>query len=42
MVNSLFDEMNLVAKAAPAVNTGDGVLMLSENTESHEELSDCA
>jgi len=41
MVNSLFDGMNLVAKEAPAVNTRDGVLMLSENTGSHEELSDC-
>ena len=38
MVNSLFDGMNLVAKEAPAVNTRDGVLMLSENTGSHEEL----
>jgi trehalose 6-phosphate synthase len=40
MVNSLFDGMNLVAKEAPAVNTRDGVLMLSENTGSHEELWD--
>jgi trehalose 6-phosphate synthase len=40
MVNSLFDGMNLVAKEAPAVNTRDGVLMLSENTGSHEELTD--
>jgi trehalose 6-phosphate synthase len=40
MVNSLFDGMNLVAKEAPAVNTRDGVLMLSENTGSHEELID--
>jgi trehalose 6-phosphate synthase len=40
MVNSLFDGMNLVAKEAPAVNTRDGVLMLSENTGSHEELYD--
>ncbi len=40
MVNSLFDGMNLVAKEAPAVNTRDGVLMLSENTGSHEELRD--
>jgi trehalose 6-phosphate synthase len=39
MVNSLFDGMNLVAKEAPAVNTRDGVLMLSENTGSHEELA---
>jgi trehalose 6-phosphate synthase len=42
IVNSIFDGMNLVAKEAPAVNTRDGVLMLSENTGSHEELSDCA
>nr|MBA2522108.1 trehalose-6-phosphate synthase [Solirubrobacterales bacterium] len=42
IVNSLFDGMNLVAKEAPAVNTRDGVLMLSENTGSHEELGDCA
>jgi len=42
MVNALFDGMNLVAKEAPAVNTRNGVLMLSENTGSHEELSSCA
>jgi trehalose 6-phosphate synthase len=42
IVNSIFDGMNLVAKEAPAVNTRDGVLILSENTGSHEELSDCA
>ena len=41
VVNSLFDGMNLVAKEAPAVNTRDGVVMLSENTGAHEELSDC-
>ncbi len=41
MVNSIFDGMNLVAKEAPAVNKRDGVLMLSENTGSHEELADC-
>src|SRR5437764_5812454 len=41
MVNSLFDGMNLVAKEAPAVNTRDGVLMLSENIGAHEELGDC-
>jgi trehalose 6-phosphate synthase len=40
MVNSIFDGMNLVAKEAPAVNTRDGVLMLSENTGSHQELID--
>ena len=41
MVNSIFDGMNLVAKEAPAVNIRDGVVMLSENTGSHEELGDC-
>jgi trehalose 6-phosphate synthase len=41
IVNSLFDGMNLVAKEAPAVNTHDGVVMLSENTGAHEELGDC-
>jgi trehalose 6-phosphate synthase len=41
MVNSIFDGMNLVAKEAPAINTRDGVIMLSENTGSHEELGDC-
>jgi trehalose 6-phosphate synthase len=40
VVNSLFDGMNLVAKEAPAVNTRNGVLMLSENTGSHQELFD--
>jgi trehalose 6-phosphate synthase len=42
MVNSLFDGMNLVAKEGPAVNTRDGVVMLSENTGSHEELGESA
>ncbi len=42
VVNSLFDGMNLVAKEAPAVNTRDGVLVLSENTGAHEELGECA
>ena len=41
MVNALFDGMNLVAKEAPAVNTRDGVVLLSENTGAHEELGDC-
>jgi trehalose 6-phosphate synthase len=40
IVNSLFDGMNLVAKEAPAVNTRNGVLILSENTGSHQELYD--
>jgi trehalose 6-phosphate synthase len=42
MVNPIFDGMNLVAKEAPVVNERNGVLMLSENTGSHEELADCA
>ena len=41
IVNSIFDGMNLVAKEAPAVNTRNGVIMLSENTGAHEELGDC-
>jgi len=41
VVNPIFDGMNLVAKEAPAVNTRDGVVMLSENTGAHEELGDC-
>ena len=41
IVNSIFDGMNLVAKEAPAVSERDGVVMLSENTGAHEELSDC-
>jgi trehalose 6-phosphate synthase len=42
IVNALFDGMNVVAKEAPAVNTRDGVVILSENTGAHEELGDCA
>jgi trehalose 6-phosphate synthase len=38
MVNPVFDGMNLVAKEAPIVNERDGVLILSENTGSHEEV----
>ena len=40
VVNSIFDGMNLVAKEAPAVNQRDGVVMLSENTGSHEEIGE--
>jgi len=40
MVNAIFDGMNLVAKEAPAINLHDGVVMLSENTGSHEELKE--
>ncbi|MBA2240543.1 MAG: trehalose-6-phosphate synthase [Solirubrobacterales bacterium] len=42
IVNAIFDGMNLVAKEAPALNTRDGVLMLSENTGAHEEIGDRA
>jgi trehalose 6-phosphate synthase len=38
LVNALFDGLNLVAKEAPLVNQRDGVLILSENTGSYEEL----
>ncbi len=40
VVNSIFDGMNLVAKEAPAVNQRQGVVMLSENTGSHEEIGE--
>lgn len=38
LVNPVFDGLNLVSKEAPLVNTRDGVLILSENAGSHEEL----
>jgi trehalose 6-phosphate synthase len=38
LVNAVFDGLNLVSKEAPFVNTRDGVLVLSENAGSHEEL----
>ncbi|HEY7149912.1 MAG TPA: trehalose-6-phosphate synthase [Gaiellaceae bacterium] len=38
LVNAIYDGLNLVAKEAPLVNERDGVLILSENTGSHEEL----
>jgi trehalose 6-phosphate synthase len=37
-VNAVFDGLNLVSKEASLLNTRDGVLILSENTGSHEEL----
>ena len=40
LVNSVFDGLNLVSKEAPLVNERDGVVVLSENTGSHEELRD--
>jgi trehalose 6-phosphate synthase len=38
MVNAIFDGMNLVAKEGVLVNERDGVLILSENTGTFEEL----
>ncbi len=42
LVNPIYDGMNLVAKEGPLVNTRNGVLVLSENAGSHEELGDLA
>jgi trehalose 6-phosphate synthase len=42
LVNPIYDGMNLVAKEGPLVNKRDGVLVLSENAGSHEELGDYA
>jgi trehalose 6-phosphate synthase len=38
LVNAIYDGLNLIAKEAPIVNQRDGVLVLSENAGSHEEL----
>ncbi len=38
LVNPIYDGMNLVAKEGVICNTRDGVLVLSENAGSHEEL----
>jgi trehalose 6-phosphate synthase len=38
LVNAVFDGLNLVSKEAAYVNRRDGVLVLSENAGSHEEL----
>jgi trehalose 6-phosphate synthase len=40
LVNAVFDGLNLVSKEAPLVNERDGVLILSENTGSHEQLGE--
>jgi trehalose 6-phosphate synthase len=40
LVNPVFDGLNLVSKEAPLVNSRDGVLILSENAGSHEELAE--
>jgi trehalose 6-phosphate synthase len=42
LVNPVFDGLNLVSKEAPTVNDRDGVLILSENAGSHEELHEWA
>jgi trehalose 6-phosphate synthase len=42
LVNPIYDGMNLVAKEGMICNQRDGVLVLSENAGSHEELSDLA
>ena len=42
LVNPIYDGMNLVAKEGPLVNQRDGVLVLSENAGSHEELGEWA
>ncbi|HZR96919.1 MAG TPA: trehalose-6-phosphate synthase [Gaiellaceae bacterium] len=42
LVNAVFDGLNLVSKEAPLVNERDGVLVLSENAGSHEEIGEWA
>jgi trehalose 6-phosphate synthase len=42
LVNPIYDGMNLVAKEGLICNQRDGVLVLSENAGSHEELGDFA
>jgi trehalose 6-phosphate synthase len=42
LVNAVFDGLNLISKEAPLVNERDGVLILSENAGSYEELGDWA
>ncbi len=42
LVNPVFDGLNLISKEAPLVNERDGVLVLSENAGSHEELGEWA
>ena len=42
LVNPIYDGMNLVAKEGVFVNRRNGVLVLSENAGSHEELGDLA
>lgn len=42
LVNPIYDGMNLVAKEGVLCNRRDGVMVLSENAGSHEELGDFA
>ncbi|HZB98250.1 MAG TPA: trehalose-6-phosphate synthase [Candidatus Sulfotelmatobacter sp.] len=42
LVNPIYDGMNLVAKEGALCNQRDGVLVLSENAGSHEELGELA
>jgi trehalose 6-phosphate synthase len=42
LVNPIYDGMNLVAKEGVICNQREGVLVLSENAGSHEELGDLA
>jgi trehalose 6-phosphate synthase len=42
LVNPIYDGMNLVAKEGVICNRREGVLVLSENAGSHEELGDFA
>jgi len=42
LVNSIYDGMNLVAKEGMMVNERDGMLILSENAGSHDELGQWA
>jgi trehalose 6-phosphate synthase len=42
LVNPVFDGLNLVSYEAPFVNRRDGVLVLSENAGSHEQLGEWA
>ncbi len=42
LVNPIYDGMNLVAKEGPLCNRRNGVLVLSENAGSHEELGEHA
>lgn len=39
LVNTLIEGMNLVAKEGPVVNTKDGILVLSESSGVHNQLS---